>query len=211
MGKYFSTKNKLYNLVSMEDYNNNPELYNSHNTAILINDMVYPIKGQSESGVGIYYQPGSMCSYLVKPENPEDYSINNPNNRVMDFNSIDSIEQFMEQDKILKDIEEDVLLTNENIFHLKINPNDQPQMKALKNAINLKNVDKKNYERRFPQFNNDMRLLKEGKITLNKLISTCNAFDINVELTLSDKPGAPNPMGTTVVANLTDDGGDKNE
>ena len=56
-----------------------------------------------------------------------------------------------------------------------------------------------------------VRLLKEGKITLNKLISTCNAFDINVELTLSDKPGAPNPMGTTVVANLTDDGGDNNE
>ena len=211
MGKYFSTKNKLYNLVSMEDYNNNPELYNPHNTAILINDMVYPIKGQSESGVGIYYQPGNMCSYFVKPENPDDYSINNPNNRVMDFNSIDSIEQFMEQDRILKDIEEDVLLTNENIFHLKVNPNDQPQMKALKDAINLKNVDKKNYERRFPQFNNDFRLLKGNKITLNKLISTCNAFDINVELILSDKPGAPNPMGTTIVATLTDDGGDNNE
>ena len=205
MGKYFSMKNKLYNLVTMEEYDSNPELYNPHNTAILINDMVYPIKGQSESGVGIYYQPGCMCSKLVKSQDPEEYSINNPNNRVMDFDNIDSIEEFMKEDKILKDIEEDVLVTNDNVFYLKINQTDQPQMQALKNAINLKHVDKKSYERSFPQFNNDIRLLKGGKITLNKLISTCNAFDINVQLILSDKPGAPNPMRTTVTANLTGD------
>ena len=78
-------------------------------------------------------------------------------------------------------------------------------MRTLKTAINAKQVDKKIYESRFPQFQNDMRLLRGHSITLGKLISICAAFDIAVELILKDKPNAPNPIGSEYVVDLTID------
>ena len=96
------------------------------------------------------------------------------------------------------------MATTDNIFYLKIGDDDTPEMKALKNAINAKQVDKKQYEDRFDQFQNDMRLLKGNSITLGKLISICGAFDISAELTLRDKPDIPNPMNTEIVVDLTE-------
>ena len=77
-------------------------------------------------------------------------------------------------------------------------------MKSVKVAINLKQVDIKQYENRFDQFQNDIRLLKGKSITLAKLISTCNNFDISAELTLRDREGCANPMNTELKINLTE-------
>ena len=77
-------------------------------------------------------------------------------------------------------------------------------MRALKQAINSKQVDKKQYEDRFEQYQNDMRLLKGSSITLGKLVSICTAFDIGVDLTLRDKEDCPNPMNTEIVVDLTE-------
>ena len=54
-----------------------------------------------------------------------------------------------------------------------------------------------------------MRRLKGNSITLAKLISICNAFDISAELTLKDKDGIPNPMNTEVTVDLTEGRGTK--
>jgi hypothetical protein len=78
-------------------------------------------------------------------------------------------------------------------------------MKALKNAINLKQVDRKRYEDRFDQYQNDMRLLRGSTITLSKLVSICAAFDISADLTLRDKAyDIPNPMNTEITVDLTE-------
>ena len=99
-----------------------------------------------------------------------------------------------------------ILTNKDNIFNLNIGPDDTPEMKAVKEAINLKQVDIKNYENRFDQFQNDIRLLKGKSITLGKLISTCSNFDIVAELTLTDKPGCANPMNSTIKIDLTERG-----
>ena len=78
-------------------------------------------------------------------------------------------------------------------------------MRALKTAINEKHVDKAQYEDRFDQFQNDMRLLKGKSITLAKLISISSAFDIAVDLTLRDKPDCPNPMHREITVDLTEE------
>ena len=77
-------------------------------------------------------------------------------------------------------------------------------MKAVKEAINLKKVDKKQYESRFDQFQNDIRLLKGKSITLGKMISICNNFDISAEITLRDREGCANPMNSEIKINLTE-------
>ena len=92
----------------------------------------------------------------------------------------------------------------DNIFYLNITQEDTPEMRALKTAINNKQVDKKAYEDRFDQFQNDMRLLKGHSITLAKMIGICNGFDIACELTLRDKDGAANPMGDPITLDLTE-------
>ena len=83
-------------------------------------------------------------------------------------------------------------------------------MKALKQAINLKQADKTQYEDRFTQYQNDMRLLTKGKsITLGKLISLCDIFDISAELILKDKSNnVPNPMNSEINIDLTSNRGE---
>ena len=50
-----------------------------------------------------------------------------------------------------------------------------------------------------------MRLLKGESITLGKLVSICNAFDISADLTLRDRDSnTPNPMNETINIDLTD-------
>ena len=103
-------------------------------------------------------------------------------------------------------MENEILTDRNNVFSINIGDNDTPEMKALKTAINTKRVDKRNYESRFEQFQNDMRLLKGNTITLAKLISFCDKFDIDAELTLRDKNDGdiPNPIGTEISVNLTE-------
>ena len=108
---------------------------------------------------------------------------------------------------MLRDIQHDIITTSDNVLKLNVGEMDTPEMKALKNAINSKAIDKKQYEDRFDQFQNDMRLLKGSSITLGKLISICSAFDIDAELTLKDKDDAPNPMGQEFTVELTCRGG----
>ena len=104
----------------------------------------------------------------------------------------------------MRDIENEILTNKDNIFNLNIGPDDTPEMKAVKEAINLKQVDIKQYENRFDQFQNDIRLLKGKSITLGKLISTCNNFDISAEITLRDREGCANPMNSEIKINLTE-------
>jgi hypothetical protein len=141
-----------------------------------------------------------MCCYVQKPEYPEEYS----SEGIIDYTNPSSIEDILRNNALIRDIQQEIMATNENIFHLKIGNDDTPEMKALKTAINSKQVDKKQYEDRFEQFQNDMRLLKGKSITLGKLISICGAFDISAELTLRDKPDIPNPMNTEITVDLTE-------
>ena len=193
--------NRLYDVVDMEEYTQNRDLYNPKFTAIEAHNKVFPIKSKNDSGVGMYYQNNGLVCEVKKP-NPDDTTYDASN--IIDYSDCKTVSDIIKTNDLVRDIENEILTTKENIFQLNIGPDDTPEMKAVKEAINLKQVDIKNYENRFDQFQNDIRLLKGKSITLGKLISTCDKFDISAELTLRDREGCANPMNTELKIDLTE-------
>ena len=207
--KKIEIKGKLYNnVVDINEYTDHSDLYNSKFTAIeRPGECVLPIKNRTtDTGPGIYYQSGAMVAMVEKPDNMAEY---NPD-RIINFDDVKSIGEVFEKQQIIRDIQDEIMTTSDNVLQLKIGEKDTPEMRALKTAINLKRIDTKQYEDRFDQFQNDMRLLKGNSITLGKLISISNAFDISADLTLRDRDdNTPNPMNQNIVIDLTEGRGSK--
>lgn len=200
----------LYNVTTPEDYKNN-SAYNPRFTAIECNggQTVLPVNSRvTDASTGIYFYPNNgMVAKVNKPQpgSEQDFT----SEKIIDYSKAKSIDDIIHNNEIIRDIQNDIITTSDNVLKLNVSDNDTPEMKALKNAINAKGVDKKQYEDRFDQFQNDMRLLKGNSITLGKLISICTAFDIAAELTLKDKQDVSNPIGQEITIDLTEerDGG----
>ena len=203
----------LYTVVDIDEYSQHTELYNSKSTAIEINgaNMVLPLRNPNvDTGPGVYYKQGEMVAEVVKPS--KGYEREYSSDKIIDFSKPKDIGEVLEKNALLRDIQQDLMVSGkDNIFTLNISQDDTPEMRALKTAINSKQVDKKAYEDRFEQLQNDMRLLKGNTITLSKMISICNGFDIACELTLKDKDNAANPMGAEIRLDLTEGRPTKNE
>lgn len=197
-------EHKLYTVVTADEYSKERSMYSPKSTAIICDKVVLPIRGQTESGPGVYVDTSSkpLVHNVRKPKQPQEYSVD----KMIDFNNSRDIGDVIKNNELLSNLQNDLMVSGRdgNIFYLNVTPNDTPEMAALKNAINAKQVDKKSYEQRFSQFQNDMRLLKGNTITLGKLISICDGFDIACTLTLTDREGAVNPMDTEIVVDLTE-------
>lgn len=202
--KKIEINNRLYNnVVGIDEYTDHMALYNPKFTAIeRPGECVLPIKNRTtDTGPGIYYQTGAMVAMVEKPDNMADYSPD----KIINFDNAKSIEEVFEKQQIIRDIQDEIMTTSENITCLKISDKDTPEMKALKTAINSKRIDAKQYEDRFDQFQNDMRLLKGNSITLGKMISISGAFDMSAVLILKDRDdNVPNPMNQTITIDLTE-------
>ena len=149
-----------------------------------------------------------MVATVVKPDPSEESHYSSSN--IIDYSHPKNIDDVINKNNLVRNIEKDILTTKENIFQLVIGDNDTREMVAMKKAINSKQMDIKQYESRFDQYQNDLRLLKGESITLGKIISTCNNFDMSATLIIKDKnPDVPNPMGIEIKVDLTDnDGGE---
>jgi len=194
---------RLYTVIEKEKYAKDRSLYNPRLTAIEVRggDYVLPFNSRpSDTEPGVYWYENGMVAVVNKPENPEDYS----SERIIDYTKAKDVGDLIRNNEIIRDIQNDIMTTSDNILKLNISDKCTPAMKGLKQAINIKGVDKKQYEDKFEQFQNDMRLLKGDSITLAKLESIGTAFDIDILLTLRDKDGAPNPMGEEIVINLSE-------
>lgn len=201
--KKMEINNRIYNVVTIDEYINSSELYDNKFTAIQDHGIVLPIKQKNDFGAGYYIQSDSMVSLIKKP--PENMIDEYSENKIIDYNNAKSSGDIIKNNEMLRDIQSEFIVDDENILNLTISDNDTPEMKALKSAINSKKADKSQYEDRFDQYQNDMRLLTKGtSITLGKLISTCSVFDISAELVLKDKDGAPNPMNRVISIDLTE-------
>lgn len=201
--KKMQINNKIYNVVTMSEYVATQELYDEKFTAIQDHGIVLPIKQKTDVGPGYYIQSDSMVHTIVKP--PEQDINKYSESNIIDYNNAKSIGDIINNNNMLRDIQSEFITDDENILNLKITDDDTPEMRALKRAINYKQADKSQYEDRFDQYQNDMRLLTKGtSITLGKLISICSVFDISAELVLRDKEGAPNPMNTEISIDLTE-------
>lgn len=191
----------MYEVVDINEYTEHQNFYNQRLTAIRHYNHVLPIRNKTDNAPGIYYQEGNMIHDVKKPDTDE-YSYDN----IIDYSDSKNLGDILTKDNLVRNMENEILTDSNNVFSINISNEDTPEMKALKTAINSKRVDKRNYESRFEQFQNDMRLLKGNSITLAKLISFCDKFDIDAELTLRDKNDGdiPNPIGTEISVNLTE-------
>lgn len=197
----------IYDIVSIEEYQNNKVLYDNKFTAIEKNGILYPItKNRKTPG---YYNGNGLFGEYINPEPSKlsEYSSEN----IINFESVSSMKEMMEKNAALRDIEREILCSSDNKFKPVIQEKDDPEMKALKEAVIAKDIDLDKYESRFgDNYNNDKRLFKRNTISISKLKSIANNLDISLTLTLEDKsPDVPNPMGRKIVVNIA--GGEDNE
>lgn len=201
---------KLCDVISLDELHNNLVLYQTGNIGIQISteygDMVLPYKptvqGYSSPSLkpGVY-PIGNVGERICLPEDDiKDYQP-----EIIDFSSTKSIEDYIAKQGHLKNIEKEILTTQDNIFKPPIGENDTPEMRALKLAIAQKNIDIDKYASRFGEnFPNDKRKMKDDKISLLLLKRIGEALDMNIQIKISDvNPNVPNPMGNPITIQVT--------
>ena len=197
-----SINGKMYDVVELDEYLSNKELYPSNCTAIHINNMALPITHKKNS-IGI------NISYWNPPKGDlGDYSYD----RVIDFSDISNIKDMIKAQDAVRNLETEILTSPDTPTQFKINPNDMPEMVAMKTAFNLKGADLDKYEHRFgSNFSNDKRLFNKDRLSLPMIKRLCENLDMKATLIIQDaSPDVPNPMEEIVSVDLTgfDDEGD---
>ena len=191
----------MYDVISLDEYYKNPELYNQY-TAIMYGDgYVYPIRNRNDYRPGFYVTGG--FDFFKHPVGEESAIYSQQN--VIDFHNPTNYKELIQAQQKLASAERSILTTIDNVFTPEIDDNDTPEMKAIKQAILDKHIDLDKYEPRFgPNYNNDKRLLKKGSITFGKLRSICDALDIKATITFEDaNADVPNPIGRVITTELT--------
>ena len=185
----------------------NPDIVASlaEDTAIEKDGHVYPVTRQYSKDVTGVTDLGKVLLYSLtdKDKSADEYKVEN----VIDFENVKSLQESISKQNQLMSAERTILVSPENIFTPVIKEEDTPEMKLLKQAICLKGIDLDNYKQRFgSDYNNDRRLFEQNSITFFKLKRLAEIMDMNVSLSLEDKPGAPNPIGEKLTIQITSDG-----
>lgn len=199
----------MLNVVSYEDYAAHPEMWSNNMTAVDVtvgdDRYVMPFRSSMDDRPGIYN--AGIIDIIKRPtENIDEYSVDN----VIDLASSSMSELIMKQ-KQLRNIENEILTSPDNIFRPIVGENDTPEMALLKSAVISKKIDIDKYAPRLgDNYNNDKRAFKQSTITLTKMIRLADALDIEVEITMRDKSeDIANPIGTSMSAIIT--GGSGND
>lgn len=206
------TPRAVLDVVDFEEYGAHKDIYANTHTAIEIEagnrKLVLPYKKKGSTGPGLYDE-GIFC-FIQEPESDDDrYDIA----KVINLSKSQNINELMEKNKMIKDMEDEILTNSDNLFVPNIGPDDTPEMIGLKEAVISKGIDIDNYEDRFgPNFPNDKRLFKSGKITMDKLKRVANNLDIGVKITFYDKSSnVPNPMDKVIEKVITTGGNYNND
>ena len=185
----------------------NPDIVASlaEDTAIEKDGHVYPVTRQYSKDVTGVTDLGKVLLYSLaeQDKDADEYKVEN----VIDFENVKSLQESINKQNQLMSAERTILVSPENIFTPVVKEEDTPEMKLLKQAICLKGIDLDNYKQRFgSDYNNDRRLFEQNSITFFKLKRLAEIMDMNVSLSLEDKPGAPNPIGEKLTIQITSDG-----
>lgn len=201
-------ENKIYDVISEDEYKKNKNLYDPSYTAIQRDDMIFPLRKNKDTSPG-YYSYGVIGFYKEPTENIQEYNIKN----LINFSDSKSIKDILEKTANLREMEKAVLTDADNIFIPKIKELDEPEMVAFKEAVISKHIDINKYKHRFgDKYNNDLRKFEENRISLPKLKSFANALDMKLSLIIEDKsPDVPNPMNKKITVVLNDGDDDTNE
>lgn len=193
---------KITTVLSPQEVMQNKAMQNKF-TSVQVGDSVLPVKNfYDPTSPGFYIMNNGLIGKIILPseKDKEEYSSNN----IVDFSDVTTMKELIEKQEEVKKLESEVLSNSDNLFKPIIKENDSPEMKAIKQAICLKNIDIDAYADRFgDNFNNDKRLLKGPSITMSKTKSVCDKLDMKVTLTISDKsPDVPNPIGKSITVDI---------
>jgi hypothetical protein len=202
---------RICEVTTLENYVHNPDLYDPQYTALAVHDMVLPIVGRIDERIGICPSPNSMVSFYNPPskDKAKEYSIDN----VIDFNKAKNMAEIIQKQEYVKSLENEIIVNSDNIFEPRIDDDDAPEMKGLKEAVIAKKVDINAYAPRFRgNFANDKRLFNDNKITMSKLKKITNALDMKCTLIIEDKSdNVPNPIGKKIIVDITGGGDDEDD
>lgn len=193
---------RMTTVVTPEEALNNT-LYQDKFSSVEINGMILPVKKSYDpTAPGFYISSSGKIGKFIYPsdEDMEEYSSEN----AIDFSNIQNMKELINKQEEVKRMESEVLSNSDNLFKPIPKENDAPEMKALKEAICLKNIDIDAYADRFlDNFNNDKRLLKGSSITISKMKSICDKLDMKITLSISDTSSdIPNPIGKTISVDI---------
>lgn len=200
----------IYDVISIEEYEANPDIYNPKFTAIKYSDgCVYPIRNKTDNRPGFY--PTGAIDFFKPCSSGEIHMYSQQN--IINFSNKENIKEIIEAQSQLASEERAILTTIDSLFIPEISPEDTPETKALKEAVKEKHIDIDKYESRFgPNYNNDKRLFRRSSITLSKMKTILNALDMKATLIIEDtSPNVPNPIGKQIIAVITGDNETENE
>lgn len=194
----------IYDVCTLQEYQHQSENgvdYVPNYTAILEGDFVYPVLN-SGNKVGPGVMVGGPISIFNKPKPDQEEQYKKEN--MIRFDDVKDMATMIDRLDAVKKLESEVLTSVDNIFAPKIHPLDTPEMVALKTAVCEKHIDLDKYEKRFgANYNNDKRLFNKHDISIKMLKRVASALDMNVSITISDVPDAPNPIGRDIEFDLT--------
>lgn len=192
---------KVYEIISAQQFKENPVVYSNNFTAVEEGELLYPIKTNTNSP-GVCIKNKALLKF-TKPYQGDENLYSNEN--VIDFSNPKDMKEVIEKANAFKDLEKEILTNPDNIFIPNIGVNDSPEMVALKTAVIEKKMDIDKYADRFDSnFFNDKRLFKKSEISMGKLRNMCQNLDIKVTLTLEDaRADVPNPIGRVITVDLT--------
>ena len=195
---------KLLNVVTYDEFVNNLELNANYSTAVQMGDSILPVRSPNEPNLPGIRLNGPLCE--ITPPNPDDeqYKVSN----MIDLSDVTKMEDLIKKQGMVRDIEQEILTSPDNITVPNISSLDSPEMRGLKEAIIAKHIDFDKYSDRFgSNFANDKRILKTNSITQKMLKRILRNIDVKATLILEDtSPNVANPMGKRIEIDITENG-----
>lgn len=207
---------KMYNLISKEEFFSKKDYYNSISSVAIEEEMIIdgervivgmPVT-QSKNVTGAYSEEGSPLIFFTnKDENYDKYICQDSN--VIDFSNINNMSQYYENCIKYNDAEREIITNTINQSKPVIKEDDSPLLKITKQTICDKNIDMDKYADRFEQYNNDKRLVSSSKkdITMKKASMMLDKLDVDTYVITTNKEGdIPNPMPGPLIRKVSGEG-----
>ena len=171
------------------------------NTCIQQNDTLFPvmnvpIRGRlapyavSYTGYTRYYNKDNNDKYKAK-------------DNVIDFSNVESNKELIEKQNELRNAEITILTASNSENYTPVySEEDSPALTLVKQCLEAKKTSLDNYKGRFDSncdFNNTIRLVtstNNHSISIQKIKTIGEKFDINFKISAEDLPNSPNPMGS---------------
>jgi hypothetical protein len=190
-------------VVSQEEFTrrkgfNDPEIL--RNTCIEQSGTLFPVMNVPVRGrIAPYAVSHTGFTKYYNQDNNEKYK---SEDTVIDFSDVESNKELIEKQNELRNAEITILTAaNSDTYTPIYNDEDSPALTLVKQCLQAKNVPLENYKGRFDtpcDFNNTIRLVTSEKnhtISIQKIKTIGEKFDIKFKLIAEDQEDSPNAMG----------------